>query len=94
MIFCAAENVALADPPALKRRQMASGDIVDMNQIEPGVDEARHAAGAASTMMRPVGVGLTSQRPDRRRRIDHDGRQALRLDHACTSFSAASLLRL
>ena len=37
---------------------------------------------AASTMMRPVGVGRTSRGADRRRRIDDHGRQPVVRDHA------------
>ncbi len=42
---------------------MAGGDVVDMNEIEAGVDKGRDAPDAASTMIRPVGVGFTSRGP-------------------------------
>ena len=42
----AAEDIALADPARFQRRQMARRDIVDMNEIEAGVDIGGHAARA------------------------------------------------
>ena len=89
-----AENVTLADAPALERREMALGDIVDMHHVEPGIDEGRHAAARPPRrIMRPVGVGLTSLGP-----IGVDGltitagRPSAIM--ASTSRSAATLLRL
>ena len=36
-----AEDVALADPPTMQRREMAAGHVVHMHEVEPGIDEGR-----------------------------------------------------
>ena len=77
----AAEDVALADPPALERGEMAGGDVVDMDEVEPGVDEGGHAPRRrldddAAGRRRPHVA-----RADRRRRIDDHGRQPVAPDH-------------
>ena len=73
---------------------MALGDIVDMHEVQAGIDEGRHPPVAASTMMRPVGVGLTSRGP-----IGVDGLTIMagslsRAIICSTSRSATTLLRL
>ena len=40
----AAEDIALADLAALLGEKMAGRDIVDMDEVEAGIDESRHAA--------------------------------------------------
>jgi len=42
---------------------MPARDIVDMHEIETGVDEPRMRPDAASMMTRPVGVGFWSRGP-------------------------------
>ena len=43
---------------------MAGGDVVDMHDVEPGIDKApAYGPRAASRMSRPVGVGLRSRGP-------------------------------
>ena len=60
----AAEDIAFADAALLQRRHMAGRDVVDMDQIEAGIDvEPACGPAAASTMIRPVGVGRTSPGP-------------------------------
>ena len=39
----AAQNVALAGVPALKRQQVARSDVVDMDDVEAGIDVGRRA---------------------------------------------------
>ena len=41
----AAEDVALADAPAAQGGEVPGGDVVDVDQVEAGIDEGRHAAG-------------------------------------------------
>ena len=40
----AAKNVTLADSPAFERGDMSGSDVVDMREIESGVDKSRHTA--------------------------------------------------
>ena len=42
---------------------MAVGDVVDMDEVEPAIENAGILPFAASTMIRPVGVGFTSRGP-------------------------------
>ncbi len=72
----AAEDVAPADLPGLGGQQVAERDIVDMRDVEPGIDKDRHPA-ARRLDDDPPGRGrLDVARPDRGRRVDDDGRQA------------------
>src|SRR5262245_1347646 len=65
-----AKNIALADLSSLQRRHVPGGDVVDMDEIEPGIDECGHSprrrldddvAGRGGPHIRgPIGVdGLT-----------------------------------
>ena len=89
----AAENVALADGTASQRREMAVGDVVDMNKIEPGVDEARHAAARRLDDDAAGGRRAHVAGADRCRGIDDDGRQSVaghhRLDQSFSGDLAA-----
>ena len=60
---------------------MARGDVVDVDEVQPGIDEGRHASGRgldddAAGRRRPHVA-----RADRRRRVDDDGRQPVPADH-------------
>src|SRR3984957_14400036 len=82
----AAENVTLAYGAASQRREMATGDVVDMNKIEPGVDEARHAAARRLDDDAAGGRRAYIAGANWRRGIDDDGGQSiaghLRLDQS------------
>src|ERR1700722_14077011 len=39
----AAKNVTLSDSPAFKRGEVPGCDVIDMREIESGVDKGRHA---------------------------------------------------
>ena len=59
-----AEDVTLPDPAALGREQVTLGDVADVHDVEPGVDDTPGALAAAkSTMISPVGVGFASHGP-------------------------------
>ena len=73
----AAEDIALADPPRCQRRQMARRDIVDMDEIEAGVDIGRHASARRLDENAPGRRRPRIARADRRRGIDDDRRKAL-----------------
>ena len=77
----AAENVAPADGPVAQRCEMSVGDVVDMNKIEPGVDEARHAAARRLDDDAAGGRRAHVAGADRRRGIDDDGRQSIAGHH-------------
>ena len=77
----AAEDIALADPAALERGDVTRRDVIDMGEVQPGVDEGRHASRRgldddAACRRRPHVA-----RADRRRRVDDDGRQPVPTDH-------------
>ena len=77
----AAEDVVLADAALLQRQQMAPCHVVDMHEIEAGVDEGRHAAIRRLHDDAPGRRRLHVARPDRRRRADdHRGQPVA--DHA------------
>src|SRR6185312_13159011 len=71
----AAQNVALADPTPLLRQEMTRGDIVDMDDIEAGIDESRHAARRGLDNHAAGRRRLHVAWADRRRRIDNHRRQ-------------------
>ena len=77
----AAEDVALADPAALQRREMARRDIVDVDEVQAGFDEGRHPAGGRFDDDAAGRRRLHVARPDRRRRIDDHGGQSVARDH-------------
>ena len=76
----AAENIALTDPPGFGRCEMTGGDVVDMHDIEPGVDKAWHMAARGFEDQPPGRRRLEVARADRRRRIDDDRGQAALAD--------------
>src|SRR5258707_817872 len=62
----AAQDVVLADAAFLQRQQMALGDVVDMDEIEAGIDIGRHAAIRGLDDDAPGRRRLDVARPDRR----------------------------
>ena len=77
----AAEDIALADPAAVERGDVARRDVIDMGEVQPGVHEGGHAPRRGldddpASRRRPHVA-----RTDRRRRIDDDGRQPVPTDH-------------
>ncbi len=76
----AAEDVAFADDPAAKRRQMARGDIVDMDEIEAGVDIGRQPSARGLQQDPPGRRRPPVARADRRRGM-HDDRGQPLADH-------------
>ena len=59
----AAQDVALAGAAALKRQEMARGDVIDVDDVETRIDVGRRSPAAASRTICPVGVGFTSPGP-------------------------------
>ena len=90
----AAQNITLADLAALIRQPMAHRHIVDMHDIEAGIDIGRNASLAASVMIRPVGVGLISRGPMGVDGINDHRRQIVLADQPLTSCSAINFERL
>ena len=73
---------------------MALRDILDMDQVEAGIDKSWHAAGGGLDDDAAGGGGLDVARSDRRRRRhDHGGKIPSAIRRS-TSRSATSLLRL
>ena len=69
------ENIALADPAAVKRGDVACGDVVNMGEIQPSVDETRHTS-RRGLDDDPAGRSRPHvARADRCRRVDDNGRQ-------------------
>ena len=60
---------------------MAGRDVVDMREVEPGVDEGRHASRCGLDDDTAGRRRPHVARTDRRRRIDDDRRQSIALDH-------------
>ena len=80
-----AENVALADATFVEREQMSFGDVVDMHEIETGIEIGRHASGCGLDDDATCRRRLDVARSDGRRRAHQHGGQSLRdhvLDHA------------
>ena len=77
----AAEDIALADAAALERSEMARGDVVDVDKVQPGIDEGRHASGRRLNDDAPGRRRAHVARADRGRRVDDDGRQPVPADH-------------
>jgi len=81
MYIFAAENVSLANPASVQRREMAGRRIVDVDEIEAGIDKAGHASAGGlhddASCRRRLDVAGT----DRGRRIDDHRRQPGALDH-------------
>ncbi len=79
----AAQNVALAGTAPVKRHQMARGNVIDVHDVEPGIDVGRHATRGGVQHHLAGGRGLHVARTDGRRRIDDDHREAVfrRLQH-------------
>ncbi len=61
---------------------MPGGDIVDMDEIEAGIDKGRHAARRRFDDDAAGRRRANVARADRRRWIDDDGRQTCLGDHA------------
>ncbi len=79
----AAENVALADAAAIERQQVARGDIVDVHDVESGVDVSRRPAAGGIEHDLTGGSRLDVSRPDRRRGVDDHDRHAARRRLPC-----------
>ncbi len=77
----AAEDVALAHLPLPLGQEMPCCHVVDMDEIEAGIDEGRHAAGRGLDDHAPGRRRPAVARADRRRGIDDHRRQAVFLDH-------------
>ena len=77
----AAEDIALADPASLQRGEMAGGDVIDISEIEPRVDEGRHATRGGFDDDAAGRGGLDVARADRRRRVDDHRRQPIPARH-------------
>jgi hypothetical protein len=58
----AAQDVTFTDPAAFEGQEVTFRDVVDMREIQPGVDEGRDSARRVERM-RPVGVGRMSRGP-------------------------------
>src|SRR6202034_906586 len=70
----AAEYVAFADAAPVQGRDVTRSDVVDMDQIEPGIDIGGHAP-RRRLDDDPSGRRRTNvARPDRRRWVDDDRR--------------------
>ena len=69
-------------------------DIVDMHEIEPGVDETRNTAGRRLDDDPPGWRRLLVAWSDRRRRMHDNGWQISRAIIVSTTCSAATLLCL
>ena len=90
----AAKNVTLADSAAFKRGDVSGSDVIDMREIEPGVDKGRHASRCgldddAAGRRRP-----DVARTDRRRRVDDHRRQTIALDHRLDQTLGGNLAAL
>ena len=71
----AAQDVALADPPALQRQHMALRHVVDVHDVQPGIDIGRHPPGGG-VADHPAGRRrLDVARADRGGRVDDHRRQ-------------------
>ncbi len=71
----AAQDVILADAALAEREQMARRHIIDMHEVEPGIDEGRHAAIGRLHDDAPGRGRLDVARADRGGRADdHDGK--------------------
>ena len=91
----AAQDIQFPDPAALEGGEMPGGDVVDMDQVEGGVDIARHAARRGfDDDPRPVGVGRMSRGPIGVDGLTMTAGRPRAVAMACTRRSAATLLRL
>jgi hypothetical protein len=64
-----------------QRGKMPACDIVDMHEIEPGIDKTRNAARCRFDDDPACRRRFLVARPNRRRRTHDDGRQMLAIDH-------------
>ncbi len=78
----AAKDVALADPAVALGQKMARRHVVDMDEVEAGIDESGHAARRGLDDHAAGRRRLDVARADRRRGIDDDRRQAALHDEA------------
>src|SRR5690242_17103185 len=69
------ENVTLADAALLGRREMALGYIVDMDDVETGIDKGGHLAACGLYDEAPGRRRLDIARPHGGGRIDDHNRQ-------------------
>src|SRR5205807_3175107 len=77
----AAKDVSFADPAALEGEQMALGDIVDVSEVQAGVDEGRDPAARRVEEDAAGGGRLDVARADRRGRVADHGGQLVLQDH-------------
>ena len=73
----AAQDIALADPAAFQRQHMALGHVVDMHDVQAGIDVGRHPARRGIQDHLAGRRRLDVARTDRRGGIDHHHRQPL-----------------
>ena len=90
----AAEDVALADPAVALGQKMARRHVVDMDEVEAGIDEGRHAARGGLDDDAAGRRRLHVARADGRRGIDDDGRQPALHHEPLTASSARNFERL
>ncbi len=74
-------NASMVDLAAVERGQVPLRDVVDMDEVEAGVDEGGHAAARRLDDDASGRRRFDVARADRRRRIDDHGREALLGDH-------------
>jgi hypothetical protein len=77
----AAENIMFAGRAKPQGGEMPACNIVDMHEIEPGVDKTRYAAGCRLDDDPACRRRFLVARPNRRRRMHDDGRQMIAADH-------------
>src|SRR5882757_2916865 len=71
----AAENVAFAGAAVMKSHQVARCNVIDVHDIESGVDVRRHTAGSGVEHQLTGRCRLHVARPHRCRWVDDDGRR-------------------
>ena len=89
----AAENIALADLASRQRRKVAICHVVDMHEIEAGIDEGRHAARRRFDNHAPCWCWTQVARADGGRGIDDDRRKTA-VDHALNESLGGYLTHL
>ena len=71
----AAQDVALARPPAMKCQEVAGGNVIDMDDVEPRIHVRGHAAGRGIEHDLTRRRGLHVAGAHRRRGVDDDHRE-------------------
>ena len=76
-----AENVSLANHAALECGEVAFGDVIDVDEIESGIEKSGHTSARRFDDDAPGRRRLDVAGPDRRRGIDDHRRQRIVGDH-------------